>query len=196
MCLSLGIAPLLSVPGHKELIGLSYLIPLLNMLYYKGVRHLFIFTAKFSRKKAILMVVALAVILCAIVFFVGRQGKADAIETTSGENIRSEEDVVEYLNSLGWEVGAEPIEVQKIVIPGEFSEVYENYNILQKEQGFDLSEYSGIDAVRYTYEVLNYPGEESGIVADVIVADDCVIGGDIQSLQLDGFMQGLTENTQ
>ena len=44
-----------------------------------------------------------------------------------------------------------------------FTGVYEEYKALQKNQGFDLTEYTGMEAIRYTYRVLNYlRTEQSG----------------------------------
>jgi len=156
---------------------------------------MFIFTAKFSRKKAIAIVLALAVILAAIVLLAGRRDGASKSRSTENrafaEGIEGQEDVAAYLTKLGWIVSPEPLEVQQILIPREFPPVYERYNMLQKSQGFDLLEYAGFSATRYTYEVLNYPGGDETIIADVIVENGTVIGGDIQSLRLDGFMHGL-----
>jgi hypothetical protein len=41
-----------------------------------------------------------------------------------------------------------------------------------------------MDAVRYTFRVLNYPSGEDNIVADVVVHGNTVIAGDIQSTAL------------
>lgn len=149
---------------------------------------MFIFSFKFDKKKAITIVLAVAVIVCAIILFAGHRDSSAGGTSAAPVRIQSEADIVNYLESLGWEVSAEPIEVQQIVIPREFTDVYENYNALQKTQGYDLSNYRGLEAVRYTYEVLNYPGEEGKVVADIIVANEEIIAGDIQSVELGGFM--------
>ena len=47
-----------------------------------------------------------------------------------------------------------------------------------------------MEAVRYTYRILNYPENES-VVADIIVFRNEIIAGDIQNNSLDGFMAGL-----
>jgi len=156
---------------------------------------MFIFTAKFDKKKAVAIVLAIAVIVVAIVLLAGHRdrstdGDGDRIAATP-ITVKSESDIADYLRSLGWDVSAAPIEVQQVVIPREFTEVYEEYNELQKAQGYDLSDYQGHEATRYTYEVLNYPGEEGRVVADIIVADEEIIAGDIQSVELGGFMIAL-----
>ena len=83
-------------------------------------------------------------------------------------------------------------EVKNIVIPEVFGEVYENYNALQKEQGFDLSAYRGREAVSYTFPVVSVKGEiAENTDAHVIVCDGYIIGGDIASRALGGEMKGI-----
>ncbi|MCL2086059.1 MAG: DUF4830 domain-containing protein [Oscillospiraceae bacterium] len=112
---------------------------------------------------------------------------------SSGGNIKEPRDVVEYLSNLGWEVNPEPTEVKFVEIPGVFSEVYENYNEIQKTNGYDLSRHKAKTAERYTFEVLNFPGK-TGVFANVLVINEKVVGGDICSYALDGFMVGLTNS--
>ncbi len=97
---------------------------------------------------------------------------------------------ITFLSQFGWEVGEDPIEVSEVIIPAEFDGAYDEYNEMQKEHGLDLSKYAGRRAKRWTYEVLNYPDYEgSGLVqANIFVLDGEVIGGDICSLEKDGFI--------
>ena len=155
---------------------------------------MFILTAKLSKKKAIVAVLILALILIAIILIAGRAGQKNnnASETSAlSAVVKTNEDRVRYLNSLGWEVEEKPLEEQKVIIPREFNDIYERYNDLQKMQGFDLSKYGGLEATRYTYKVLNFPDAKGLVVADIIVYRNRVIAGDIQSNALDGFMVGL-----
>lgn len=105
----------------------------------------------------------------------------------------SQESIVEFLNDCGCSVGS-PI-LKEITIPEKFGEVYESYNKLQKEQGFDLSRYKGESAVSYTFPVIGYRDENGelceNVQAHVLVYDGRIIGGDIASTELDGFMKGL-----
>lgn len=98
---------------------------------------------------------------------------------------------VEFLTGLGWQIDPEPVEVEDVVIPLEFDQVYENYNQLQQEQGFDLSAYAGRQVLRCTYRVLEHPSGQSEVRANLLVCGTRLIGGDVCSLQLDGFMHGL-----
>lgn len=99
----------------------------------------------------------------------------------------------DFLSEMGWEVSDEYDECKAVVIPEKFNEVYAGYNKLQKQQGFDLSKFKGKTAEVYTYSVKNYKGcEKDGHVkANLIIYEGQLIGGDVCSTELDGFMQGL-----
>ena len=155
---------------------------------------MFVFTAKLNRKKAVLFLIVFALILAAVILavsFRGTGGLPRSQHTPSPAVIRTAGDAAAYLAALGWEVDPEPVEVREIVIPRSFSGVYADYVALQKKQGFPIEQYGGMDAVRYTFKVKNYPTGEKEIVADLLVSGQAVIAGDIQSTALDGFMTGL-----
>ena len=80
---------------------------------------------------------------------------------------------------------------QELVIPQEMDDSYAQYLALQQEQGFDLTRYKGKRAKRYTYEITNYPTGESGVQANLLIYKNTVIGGEVLSPQLDGFLHGL-----
>lgn len=104
-------------------------------------------------------------------------------------------DRTDYVRSLGYSISADSENIRSIVIPAVFGNVYENYNALQKECGFDLSLYKGEDAVQYTYKVTDYTDDSGNtldnIMINLIVCDGKIIGGDICAAELDGFMTGL-----
>jgi hypothetical protein len=155
---------------------------------------MFVFTAKLNRRKAVLFLIAFALILAAIILAVSLRGHGRAPRaehTTVPTIIRTTGDAAAYLTSLGWEVEPDPVEIQEIVIPRSFTGVYADYAALQKKQGFPIEQYGGMDAVRYTFKVKNYPSNEKEVVADLVVSGQSVIAGDIQSTALDGFMTGL-----
>ena len=149
---------------------------------------MFVFTFKWNKKIALLIVVAVAVLLCAIILSVGAGGSAANI---SYQKVKTNDDRVEFLQSMGWEVEQTPVSEKKVVIPKKFSDVYESYNKLQLAQGYDLAQYHGLEATIYTYKVTNYTGYTGNVVADLYVLKNTVIGGDVHSLAIDGFMHGL-----
>lgn len=100
---------------------------------------------------------------------------------------------IDFLSQFGWEINEDPCQVKEVVIPTEFDEVYQNYNEIQKKQGLDLEKYKGAKVKMWSYEVLNYPGYEQkpGVVtANMLVFENVIIGGDVSSTELGGFMHG------
>lgn len=95
-----------------------------------------------------------------------------------------------YLSSLGWEIDPGSEEKTLLTLPESFDGVMEEYNELQKEQGFDLSRLAGQKCVQYTYRVTNYPGKGT-VLAVLYVRGRHVVGGDIHSSSIDGFMHAL-----
>ena len=81
------------------------------------------------------------------------------------------------------------------MIPEEFDDRYTNYLALQSEQGFDLSKYQGKRVKRYTYEITNYPSGETGVQVSLLIYRNTVIGGEVFTTSLDGFMHGLAMPT-
>lgn len=141
-----------------------------------------------NRRKLIRITIIPAVLLTALLFtFLLCRRPSICGETLT--------DRTEYAKSLGYTVSRDSETVRNIVIPAVFGNVYENYNALQKECGFDLSLYKGEATVQYTYTISNYT-DDSGktldnIIMNLIVCDGKIIGGDICSAELDGFMTGL-----
>lgn len=151
---------------------------------------MFIFTAKFSRKKAVIILLALGVVLCCAVVLVGivRRGGAQPRETSSLDDNGGR---IAYLESLGWSVSPQPIETIDLILPETLGESYADYNDLQKEQGLDLSSACGKHVKRYTYSVTNYPGGRGEVQADIYVCGGEVVAGDILSSGENGFIAGL-----
>lgn len=94
-------------------------------------------------------------------------------------------DVSSFLSELGYEYN-EDFTQKTFTIPFEFDMVYNNYNQIQKEAGFDLSLFKGKTCTMYTYELINHPFGKAN--ANIIVYKGEIIGGDISSVNLDGFM--------
>ena len=96
----------------------------------------------------------------------------------------------DYLASFGWEL-SEDSETKELTIPNDWNEIYNSYNDIQKKQGFDLAEYKGKKVELYTYFITNYEEKTEGIVADMLVCDGVLIGGDICNTAADsGFIAG------
>ncbi len=117
--------------------------------------------------------------------------KSDEAISFNFEKVKSNAERVALLKSYGWEVEETPAEEAEITIPAEFDRVMENYNALQKSQGFDLSKHKNRDMMRYTYRITNYDGYEGTVYANLLVYKNRVVGGDICSSDVNGFIKGL-----
>lgn len=150
---------------------------------------MFVCTFKFDRKKAAFALAMAALILIGIIMLAGidRDGPASPASTDRGG---SEEARVEYLSSMGWQVETPALSEEEVLIPKSFSDVFMKYNELQKSQGFDLSQYAGKELTLYTYKVTNHESTDT-VLAELYVYKGRVVGGDIHSSALDGFMCGL-----
>jgi len=153
------------------------------------------YTARLTKTRIAVIVGVLFVLLMMVIMGVSSlKGKTQdtlgGIKTeVSFKGIRTNDDRVAFLNAFGWEVGADPIAIEEVVIPAEFDDVYTQYNEIQQYQGLDLSRYRGKTVKRYTYRVTNYPGGEEAN-ANILVYKERVIGGDVCSAEFEGFMHG------
>ena len=94
------------------------------------------------------------------------------------------------VREMGYDdVSEKPYEVVEFTIPMEFNNVWNNYNNLLRENGYDLTPYKGKKCKRYTYLI---PSENAR--ANIIVCDGEIIGGDISSITLDGIMVPIKSN--
>ncbi len=153
-----------------------------------------IVTAKVPRRKLALCIAVAALACCCAVGlnFRGGAAQAAAPASPSPKGVRSNADRVEYLSSYGWQVKEEPLATQELLVPQEMDDSYDEYLALQSAQGFDLTKYAGKRLKRYTYEVTNYPTGEAGVQANLLIYKNTVVGGEVLSPQLDGFLHGLT----
>ena len=121
----------------------------------------------------------------------GRHSRGLRFHRPSGQGVKSNQDRIDYLAAYGWEVSQDPIATQELLIPEEMDDSYQEYLALQADQGFDLEKYAGKRVKRYTYEVLNYPSGETGVQVNLLICKNTVIGGEVLSPRLDGFLHGL-----
>ncbi len=112
-----------------------------------------------------------------------------------GKNIIDSSQILTFISTFGWEVDEEPDEVREVIIPAEFDDVYNNYNSIQLKQGYDLQKYAGERVKRWTYTIKNYPEyvDQECIKINILVYKGEVIGGDVCSVRLDGFMHGFSK---
>lgn len=152
---------------------------------------MFVFSVKSSKLKIALTAFA-AVLAAAIVLLINR-GKPAVKDNAISLKASNASERTAFLSQFGWEIEEDPVEVAEVIIPAEFDRGYEKYNEIQKAQNLDLTPYAGKRAKRWTYSIKNYPGYEGAdgtVQANILVYEGAVIGGDVCSTELNGFMQG------
>ena len=168
---------------------------------------MFIYSFKASSIKFFAVIcVALAALITLIAFVPAYAGgdsavpggvAVDAPEAESGttvsyryDKVKSADDAAAFLSQFGWVVDAGSVETREVTIPAEFDKVFAGYNELQKSQGLDLSKYKKKTVTRHTFTVTDYEGYEGTVYANVLVYRNRVIGGDICSADVNGFIHG------
>ncbi len=144
--------------------------------------------------KKIIPCVAVAVVVIGVVAmyscFSGNKAENDA--SVINNTVDGSAGILEFISRFGWDVINEPDDVREVIIPVEFDDVYNNYNNIQLAQGYNLEKYAGERVKKWSFTITNYPGyeEQDFIKINVLVFDGKVIGGDVCSVKLDGFMHG------
>ena len=155
---------------------------------------MFIITAKVPRPHPAFGVAIAALLCCAALVLTLTPPSAQTAAPSvlpDPKGIRTATDRVEYLAAYGWEVAEPPVSTQELLIPEIFDESYQQYLQLQQNQGFDLEACAGKRVHRYTYEILNYPTGETGVLVNLLICKKTVVGGEVLSPRLDGFLHGL-----
>ncbi len=143
-----------------------------------------------ERKKCILAGVLALLLLVGLLSFAGGRGR-------SSDALARQEDVLvlclDCLEGFGWEVAPTPVSTEDFTLDAQLSQ---DYLALQQEAGFDLSDDLGCVVTRYTFEILNYPTGEQGVLADLLVRDGVIVGGDVRTSGLEGFLHSLNRPTE
>ena len=162
---------------------------------------MFVYSVKTSKAKVAALLIALGAIILAIAMIMSRS-KEPAAVNESAVNYKAENaaERTAFLSQFGWEISEDPIEVSEVIIPEDFDKGYTEYAEMNKAQGLDLEPFKGVRAKRWTYDILNYPGLENQrgtVQANLLIYDGRIIGGDVCSLEQNGFIHGFDfpENT-
>ena len=161
---------------------------------------MFIYSFKASTLKLLGIISVTLAALIAIIAFVpvyadGLSSVSTGVQvegekSISYDKVKSAADAVNFLSQFGWTVDGGAPESAKVTIPSEFDKVFAAYNEIQKSQGLDLSKYKKKELTRYTFEVTNYEDYEGKVYANVLVYRNKVVGGDICSADVSGFVHG------
>ena len=140
--------------------------------------------------------VGLITLIAVVPSYVSSSGTVEVgVSDIEGKNynydkMKNAENVADFLAQFGWSVDASSVEKGEATLPGEFEKVFVGYNEIQRAQGLDLSKYKNKKMTRYTFEVTNYNGYDGKVLANVLVYRNKVIGGDICSADVTGFVHG------
>ncbi len=154
---------------------------------------MFIVTAKVPRRSVVVGMTLAAFLCCSILTLTLPSGATpvSASGNPDPQGVKSAENRLDYLAEWGWQVAEEPLSVEELLIPEILDDSYAEYMALQQSQGFDLNALTGERVKRYSYAVLNYPTGEEGVQLNLLIYNNTVVGGEVLSPQLDGFLHGL-----
>ncbi len=163
---------------------------------------MFIYSLRASTLKFFAVVcVALVTLITLITFIPDYSSVSASANDNDSENgvsyyfdkIKTPEDRINFLSQFGLKVKPEALESVEITIPSTFDKIFVGYNEIQKNQGLDLSKYKNKKVMRYTYEVTNYEGYDGTVYATVLIYRNKVIGGDVCSADVKGFIHGFVK---
>ncbi len=155
---------------------------------------MFVYSVKTNQLKAILLV-GFVLFTAVSLFILSNESQATVSKNDMLLSAETHDERMKFISQFGWKIDEDPVQVKEVVIPTENDDVYIAYNDIQRSQGFDLSEFAGERAKCWTYTVKNYGGYENQecIHINILVHDGMVIGGDVCSVELDGFMHGFSD---
>ena len=143
---------------------------------------------KLNKRAKIILVVLILALVTLVVVAIMAGGKNEPVRDGADTAAR-----MQFLNQYGYTGEGEVF--SEITLPAEFDGSYEIYNAIQIEQGYNLKKFAGQRAELYTYKITDY--EYDGEVnAHLLVLDGRIIGGDISSAELGGFLHGIVKVTQ
>ena len=150
-----------------------------------------IFTARIPKRRLLAGTSAALCCVFAVLAFALTLGGRAVAASAEVKNIKDNDDRLAYLSGLGWQTSSQPIATEELLIPEEFDESYTGYLQLQADQGFDLTQYKGRRAKRYTYQLTNHPSPDEPVPISLLIYKNRVVGGQIQSSS-GSFLHGLS----
>ena len=130
-------------------------------------------------KLTLISVVCFLILLtvCLLMLRAAPQNSVTVGDEQVGVRIEDDGEIEKFIARCGCEIEG-CISDDEITVPKTWNDVYERYNELQKQQGFDLRPYKGKTARKLVYAV---KGSESCVT--VLIADDRIIAADISPMR-------------
>ena len=133
--------------------------------------------------------ILLALLLGLLFLLWGRMIVREMRLNTYIHDLTTQEARLNCLTSYGWTCDPGSEARRTALIPDPLDAVYQKYNRLQTPCGFNLERYRGKLVECYTYQIMNFPYEtHQPVFANLLIYEGSLIGGDIMSTALDGFM--------
>lgn len=153
---------------------------------------MFIYTVKASRLKFFALLICSMAIILTIAAVLPKEQNYESVAVVAYDysGVKTNDDRIDFLKSFGYDIDPQPTEIATVVIPEHFDSIYTKYNDLQRSQGLNLKRYSGKEVKRYTYKITNYADGIDGTIANLLVYNGNVIGGDICRTKTDPFLHG------
>ena len=158
---------------------------------------MFIYSLRASTLKFFAVVCVALVTLITLITFIPDYSSVSTSANKDGstasykfDKVKNEEDRINFISQFGWKIKPELVESVEIVIPSSFDKIFVGYNEIQKSQGLDLTNYKNKKVMRYTYEITNYEGYNGTVYVTLLVYRNKVIGGDVCSANVKGFIHG------
>lgn len=144
---------------------------------------------------AIALSIAVLVSLVALIPSYNAKDGTPVSSDVSYVKIYENSDRIAFIEQFGWKVEETPLETVEVCVPTTFDNVYLGYNEMQKEQGLNLAKYKGKTVTRYTYKVENYPDYDGTVYVSLLIYKNKVVGGDVCSADVNGFVHGFEAPT-
>ncbi|MBR2732515.1 MAG: DUF4830 domain-containing protein [Clostridia bacterium] len=161
---------------------------------------MFVYSVKTSKVKLITLCAAVAALAGALLWvLLGARASEASQEAVISYRAGSAQERLAFIAQFGWQVAPDPVEVSEVILPEVYDAAFAEYVEMNQAQGLDLTLYRGARAKRWTYAVLNYPGFEDRpgtVELNLLIYDGRVIGGDLCSLEQDGFLCGFDGGLQ
>ena len=152
---------------------------------------MFIYSVRASSVKFFLLIaLTLGLLVGILIFGEGSAVMASATADVKLGGIKTNEDRLEFISQFNISVAGEAKESESFTVPDNFDRILSAYNEIQKAQGLNLLKYRGKELTRYTFSVTNYTGYEGTVYANVLVYRNRVVGGDVCSADVSGFVHG------
>ena len=144
---------------------------------------------KLTKKRAVALLLFLGVILSAAEVLCS--SPRSLLSTGDMLDVSQTKGREKYLASYGWEIDPDSEEERNVLLPKSFEGAVGEYADMQTRQGYDFASYAGLECRQYTYTVTNYEGCGGTVYATLYIKGTRVIGGDIHSADIGGFMHGI-----